>query len=115
VQTAAAPVPSVAPAGVPNVAGQWVFTDTVQFGPGTGSAFTFRVLLRQDGVRVTGSGDLSLEGEMVDSTLRATFRQGTGTGTFVWTFNAEGTAFTGTFNSIWAGNGGESTGSRTGP
>lgn len=114
-QTAApTPAPAVQ-AGVPNVAGQWVFTDTIQNGPGAGSAYTFVVRLQQDGTRVTGSGALNLEGVMEGATLRAAFRQGQGTGEFVWTFNSEGTAFTGTFTSAWAGNSGESAGSRTGP
>jgi hypothetical protein len=106
---------AAAPADIPTVGGQWVFTDTIQYGAGTGSAYTFRVRLQQDGARVTGTGDLALEGVLEGSTLRATFRQGSGTGEFLWTFNGDGTAFTGTFNSTWAGNGGDSTGSRVGP
>lgn len=118
---AAAPPPIASPAAadqsqvnLPAVAGEWLLTDTIRSGPGEGSQFSFRIRLAQQGARVSGTGDLVIEGRMDGRTLRARYRQGSSVGDFVWTFSADGTSFAGTFTSEGFGNAGESFGRRVG-
>lgn len=114
VQAVAPPEDQQSDAAIPNAGGEWLFTDIVEYGPGSGSRFSFRVRLSQQGASITGSGDLAIQGTFDGRTLRATFRQGGGGGEFIWTFAADGGSFEGTFQSTGFGNGGSSIGRRVG-
>jgi hypothetical protein len=96
---------------VATVAGDWIVTDAIRAGPGAGTQVTFRVRLTQTGAQVTGTGDLTLSGQLEGATLRATYTHPTGSGEVVWSFSADGTGFTGTFTSS-LGNRGDSLGRR---
>jgi hypothetical protein len=98
-------------AGILAVSGDWLFTDFIRAGPGAGTQVTFRVRLTQTGAQVTGTGDLTLSGQLDGATLRATYTHPTGSGEVVWSFSADGTGFTGTFTSS-LGNRGDSLGRR---
>lgn len=97
---------------VATVAGDWLFTNHVRAGPGSGTQVTFRVRLTQAGATVTGTGDLALSGQLEGATLRATYTHPTGSGEVVWSFSADGTGFTGTFTNTSLGNRGDSLGRR---
>jgi hypothetical protein len=100
------------------VTGEWEFKDYVRFdthgGRATGGPFTFRVRLTQQGTRVTGEGNLTLSGELVNGhILNAMYRIGNSTGTFHWIFTPDYTRFEGAYTSQGL-NGGTSYGQRVG-
>lgn len=96
----------------PPLVGDWEITDYLRYGPESGKSFSFRISFTQNGTQVTGTGSgLSISGSLDGRTLRATYRQGNTTGSFVWTVTRDGSRLEGAFtNSI--GNGGNSYGRR---
>jgi hypothetical protein len=93
------------------VTGTWEFTDTIRYGPETGSSYLFRITLSQQGALVRGSSDaFTLTGVLNGRTLLATYGEATGN-QFAWTFSADGESFSGTYTNI-VGNGGDSVGRR---
>ena len=88
-------------AAVPMVAGEWLFTDTVLAGTGVGRQHTFRILLQQQGRRVTGTGVFEIDGELSGSLLIASYRNETESGSFAWAFGPDGKSFDGAFQSSY--------------
>jgi S1-C subfamily serine protease len=118
VQTATRPLQTATSASqqtcLRSLDGVWQFTDYIRYGKGVGEKYNFQVRLSHQGQSVTGSGDLSIRGQLSGCTLTATFGQGQGSGQFSWTFDASGARFAGTFSAPSSSNGGDSIGSRVG-
>lgn len=106
------PPPATPRPRVAAVAGDWIVTNFIRTGPGAGTQATFRVRLTQAGATVTGTGDLTLFGQLEGTTLWASYTHLSGGGEVVWAFSADGTGFAGTFTNASLGNRGESLGQR---
>jgi hypothetical protein len=107
-----APVSAGANSCASQISGPWTFTDTVLYGPGTGTSYSFNVTLVLHGSSVAAAGDLAFTGSLSGCTLKATFGQGNASGTFNWQFDQGGRTFTGTFASPSYQNGGSSNGTK---
>lgn len=116
--TAAPTVPAAtvppAPSGVQAqgmaapLTGTYRLTDTITSGSGTGSTYTFSVVLREENGVVTGGGDgLSIAGYRDGSSVSATFTRPGGSGAFAWTAQGDG-SYAGTFRDDGIPNSGRS-------
>jgi hypothetical protein len=107
--------PQNRPQQTPDLSGEWLITDTVSYGPGTGSSFPFDLSLTQQGSQLSGGGNgLQLSGVIDGATVSASYSQSNGTtGTFSWTAGADGNTLAGSFTNS-SGNGGDSVGQRLG-
>lgn len=109
----ATPQPQQQNTGIPQVAGDWNFTDYVWFGVNSKQHYSFPLHLSQQGTHVTGSNsDFSVDGQLSGTTLRASYSGSGSGGQFIWTFTSDGTRFEGAFTNS-AGNGGTSYGHRS--
>jgi hypothetical protein len=91
------------------MAGRWQVKDNVDFGTAAGETFTFDITLRQDGDRVSGTGNgMTFQGRLDETVLTLAFTRPGGSGIFVWGLLPDG-SFSGAWHDFTAQNGGPST------